>query len=257
MSTKKAVLVAAGILSGVALVVALFAGAIVGFVFYTIGNSGAAQTAKTFLRRNEKLRQGIGEVRDFGYFTTGDIKTQGSMGEAELRMKVFGATKTVNTTVDLSLGRGEWRVVDAFYDDASGQRIFLTRAFDDPAAVRTGGASDAGGGDATAVGAGRFDEKNFSANVLEAAQPVLVAVGSPSSLDSLELDRSLARVAPRYEGRVNLVRYNLSEQPVVITRLGVKTVPTVILYKGGEERERRAGKLSEKELSRLLDKYLE
>ncbi|HVF44076.1 MAG TPA: thioredoxin domain-containing protein [Pyrinomonadaceae bacterium] len=254
MSTKKAVLVAAGILSAVALLIALFAGAIVGFVFYTIGNSGAAQTAKTFLRRNEKLRREIGEVRDFGYFTTGDIKTQGSMGTAELRMKVFGATKTVNATVDLAQGRGEWRVVDAFYDDESGQRVFLTKAFDEATGAAAQGA---GGGDAAMLGAGEFDEENFSANVLEAARPVLVVVGTPSSLDSVELDKSLERVAPRYEGRVGVVRYNLSEQPVVLQRLGVRTVPTVILFKGGGERERRAGKLSERELARLLDKYLE
>jgi thioredoxin 1 len=257
MSTKKAVLVAIGILSAVALVVALFAGAIVGFVFYTIGNSGAAQTAKTFLRRNEKLRREIGEVRDFGYFTTGDIKTQGSMGTAELRMKVFGATKTVKTTVDLAQGRGEWRVVDAFYDDASGQRVFLTKAFDESAVAATEGANETDGGDDAMLGAGEFDEKSFSANVLEASRPVLVVVGTPSSLDSVELDKSLARVAPRYRDRVSLVRYNLSEQPVVLVRLDVKTVPTVILFKDGEERERRAGKLSEKELAQLLDKYLE
>jgi thioredoxin 1 len=255
MSTKKAVLVAIGILSAVALVVALFAGAIVGFVFYTIGNSGAAQTAQTFLRRNEKLRREIGEVRDFGYFTTGDIKTQGSMGTAELRMKVFGATKTVKTTVDLAQGRGEWRVVDAFYDDASGQRVFLTKAFDESAVATTEGANETG--DAAIPGAGEFDEKSFSADVLEASRPVLVIVGTPSSLDSVELDKSLARVAPRYRERVSLVRYNLSEQPVVLVRLDVKTVPTVILFKDGEERERRAGKLSEKELAQLLDKYLE
>jgi thiol-disulfide isomerase/thioredoxin len=256
MSTKKAVLVAVGILSAVALVVALFAGAIVGFVFYTIGNSGAAQTAKTFLRQNDKLRREIGEVRDFGYFTTGDIKTQGSMGTAELRMKVIGATKNVNTTVDLSLGRGEWRVVDAFYDDESGQRIFLTKAFDEPAAMKTDGADSADAA-AAATGAAQFDEQSFSASVLESTRPVLVVVGTPSSLDSVDLDKSLARVAPRYRERVGLVRYNLSEQPVVLVRLGVKIVPTVILFKGGEERERRGGRLSERELAQLLDKYLE
>jgi hypothetical protein len=255
MSTKKAVLVAAGILSGVALLVALFAGAILGFVFYTIGNSGAAQTAKTFLRQNETLRREIGEVRDFGYFTTGDIKTQGSMGTAELRLKVIGAGRTVRTTVDLAQGRGEWRVVDAFYDDASGRRVFLTKAFDESTAAGGGGASDADA--SAALGAGRFDEKSFSARVLESARPVLVVVGTPSSLDSLELDKAVARVAPRYEDRVGLVRYNLSEQPVVLMRLDVKAVPTVILYEGGEERERRAGKLSERELAALLDKYLE
>ena len=256
MSTKKAVLVAVGILSAVALVIALFAGAIVGFVFYTIGNSAAAETAKTFLRQNETLRREVGGVQGFGYFTTGDIKTQGSMGTAELRLKVIGAEKNVKATVDLALGRGEWRVVDAFYDDPSGQRVFLTKAFDESGVVKNGGANG-GGDDAATPAAGEFDEESFSANVLAPARPVLVVVGSPSSLDSVELDKSLDRIAPRYEGRVGLVRYNLSEQPIVLQRLGVKTVPTVILFKGGEERTRRAGRLSEGKLAALLDEYLE
>ncbi|MCA1629742.1 MAG: hypothetical protein LC785_14190 [Acidobacteria bacterium] len=257
MSTKKAVLVAAGILSAVALLVALFAGAIVGFVFYTIGNSAAAQTARTFLRQNDKLRGEIGEVRDFGYFTTGDIKTQGSMGTAELRMKVIGAKKIANTTVNLAQGRGEWRVVDAFYDDASGQRVFLTKAFDESAVSKTEATDSTDGSDVTAPVAGEFDEKSFYANVLKPERPVLVVIGSPSSLDSAELDKMLTRLAPRYRERVHLVRYNLSEQPGALQPLDVKTVPTVILFKGGEERERRAGKLSERELAGLLDKYLE
>lgn len=257
MSTKKVVLVAAGILSAIALVIALFAGAVVGFVFYTIGNSAAAQTAKTFLRQNEKLRRQIGGVRDFGYFTTGDIKTQGSGGTAELRMKVIGASGNVNTTIALAQGRGEWRVVDAFYDDASGQRIFLTKAFDETTGANSDGTDAADASDSASPGAGEFDERSFSSRVLESAQPVLVVVGTPSSMDSVELDKSIRRVAPRYQQRASVVWYNLSEQPVVFQRLDVKIVPTVIIFKDGEERERRGGKLSERELAQLLDKYLE
>jgi hypothetical protein len=137
MSSKKVVLSVIAVVGALALVIALFAGSIVGFVFYTIGNSDAAQTAKKFLRQSERLRQDVGDVRDFGYFTTGDIKTQGSMGTAELRIKTIGARRTVNATVDLALHRDRWDVIDAFYTNDSGERVFLTNNFDTDPALTT------------------------------------------------------------------------------------------------------------------------
>ena len=62
MSTKKIVLIIAGIVAVLALIVALFVGGIAFFVFRTIGNSDAANTARTYLRNNETLKQDIGEV---------------------------------------------------------------------------------------------------------------------------------------------------------------------------------------------------
>ena len=73
MSTKKIVLIIAGIVAVLALIVVLFVGGIAWFAFHTIANSEAAETARTFLRSNEILKQDIGEVKDFGWFVTGNI----------------------------------------------------------------------------------------------------------------------------------------------------------------------------------------
>jgi hypothetical protein len=158
MTTKKVVLIVVASICGVALVVALVAGAIVGFVFYTLDHSEASQTAKTFLRQNETLRRDIGAVRDFGYFTTGNINAQGSMGNAELHLKTIGERKTVNATILLAYRSGhEWRIVDAFYDDAAGQRIYLTKNFDD-------NTEPASPGDATAPGDQNSPDDNRNTN---------------------------------------------------------------------------------------------
>src|SRR5712691_2127765 len=71
MSTKKLILIIAGSLAVLGLIVALFVGGIVWFAFHTIAKSEAAETARTFLRNNEILKQDIGEVKDFGSFVTG------------------------------------------------------------------------------------------------------------------------------------------------------------------------------------------
>jgi ABC-type lipoprotein release transport system permease subunit len=132
MSTKKIILIIAGVLGVLALVVALFVGAITFFVFRTISNSDAAETARTFLRNNETLKQDIGEVKDFGWFVTGQINVQNASGEATLHFKVIGERKTVNATVDLSYrSNRNWRVTGASYG-RDGQTINLLDAYESP-----------------------------------------------------------------------------------------------------------------------------
>ena len=134
MSTKKIILIIAGIVGVLALIVALFVVAIGWFVFRTIGNSEAADTARTYLRNNEQLKQDIGEVKDFGWFVTGNINVQNTNGEASLHFKVIGEKKTVNATVDLSYrSNRNWRVTGASYE-RDGQTVDLMRPYETPAA---------------------------------------------------------------------------------------------------------------------------
>jgi hypothetical protein len=132
MSTKKIVLIVVGILSVLALLVVLFVVGIGWFVFSTIANSEAAETARTYLKTNEALKQDIGEVKDFGSFVTGNINTRNQSGEATLSLKVYGERKTVNATVSLVYRSNQnWRVTEAFYDD-DGRKVFLKAPYDMP-----------------------------------------------------------------------------------------------------------------------------
>jgi hypothetical protein len=132
MSTKKIILIIAGILGALALVVALFVGGIVWFVFHTIGSSEAAETARTYLRSNEVLKQEIGEVKDFGSFVTGNINVSSGDGMATLYLKVIGEKQTVNARVDLSYrANRNWRVTGASYE-RDGKTIDLMKPYEQP-----------------------------------------------------------------------------------------------------------------------------
>jgi len=129
MSTKKIILIIAGIVAVLGLIVALFVGSIVWFAFHTIAKSEAADTARTFLRNNEILKQDIGEVKDFGSFVTGNINVQNTDGEASLHLKVIGEKRSVNARVDLSYRNNRsWRVTGASYD-RDGQTIDLVQGY--------------------------------------------------------------------------------------------------------------------------------
>ena len=130
MTTKKIVLIIVGVLAALCLIVALFVGGIAWFVFHTIGASEAADTARSYLRSNEKLKQDIGEVKDFGSFVTGNINVSNGDGVATLYIKVYGEKRTVNARVDLSYRSNRaWRVTDASYE-RDGQTIELMQPYE-------------------------------------------------------------------------------------------------------------------------------
>ena len=131
MTTKKIVLIIAGLVVVLGFVVALFVGGIVAFALYQIGNSEAAVKAKDFLRTSEKLKQDIGEVQDFGSIVTGSVNFANGNGEATLNLKVIGQRKTVNASVHLLMVSGSnWRVSSASYVNDSGQTINLLDPYD-------------------------------------------------------------------------------------------------------------------------------
>lgn len=126
MTTKKILILVISIVLGLGLIVAIVAGAIVGIALYAIGKSEAAESAKTFLRNNEQLKQDIGEVTDFGNFPTGNVSVESNSGNATINLKVYGEQKTVNASVDLIYRNGQpWRVVAASYQNDAGETVQL------------------------------------------------------------------------------------------------------------------------------------
>ena len=131
MTTKKIVLMVGGVVVVLGFLVVLFVGGIVGLALYQIGNSDAAMKAKDFLRNNEKLKQDIGEVKDFGSIVTGNINFENGNGEATVNLKVIGEQETINASVHLVIVSGSnWRVSSASYVNASGQTINLLDPYD-------------------------------------------------------------------------------------------------------------------------------
>jgi Cytochrome oxidase complex assembly protein 1 len=131
MTTRKIVIIVASVIIVVGLVVVLFVGGIVGVVFYGIGNSDAAKVSQEFLRKNERLKQDIGEVKDFGSIVTGNINITNGDGMAQLGLKVIGERKTVNATVELVYhSPQEWRVTAASYRNDAGETVNLLNPYE-------------------------------------------------------------------------------------------------------------------------------
>ena|SRR5688572_1136841 len=131
MTTKKILLIVGGVVIVLGLVVVLFVGGIVGFALYQVSQSEAANKAKDFLRTSEKLKQDIGEVKDFGSIVTGAVSAGDGNGHATLNLKVIGDQETVNASVQLVyVNGGNWRVSSASYVKKDGLTIDLLDPYD-------------------------------------------------------------------------------------------------------------------------------
>lgn len=131
MTNKKIVIIVVSVVVVLGLLAVLFVGGIAWFALRAMGNSEAAETARTFLRNNEVLKRDIGEVKDFGWLVSGNINSTNGDGAAQLNLKVIGERKEVNATVELIYRSGRpWRVTAASYRNEAGEVINLLNPYD-------------------------------------------------------------------------------------------------------------------------------
>jgi thioredoxin len=81
------------------------------------------------------------------------------------------------------------------------------------------------------VGAAEFEQQ-----VLASAVPVMVDFWAPWCKPCEAIEPHLHGLADEWDGRVRLVRVNVDEESALSARYGVLSLPTVILFAGGEPR---------------------
>lgn len=59
-----------------------------------------------------------------------------------------------------------------------------------------------------------------------------------------------------YQGQVVFGKLNVDEAPAKTTELGVRNIPTILVYKDGQIVERNTGAVSKNQLKELIDKHL-
>ena len=74
----------------------------------------------------------------------------------------------------------------------------------------------------------------FETEVLGSPVPVIVDFWAPWCKPCDAIERHLVALAEEWGDRARLVRVNVDEQPGLSSRYGVLSLPTVILFAGGE-----------------------
>jgi thioredoxin 1 len=81
------------------------------------------------------------------------------------------------------------------------------------------------------------NDETFEAEVVRAEQPVVVDFWAPWCGPCKAVEPVLADLAEALDGRVGFAKLNIDENPVTASRYGVLSIPTAILFAGGEARQ--------------------
>jgi len=99
-------------------------------------------------------------------------------------------------------------------------------------------------------------DSGFETEVLGSDKPVLVDFWAEWCGPCRMIAPSVEAVAEEYAGKAGVMKMNVDENPTVPNQFGIRGIPTLILFKGGQEQERIVGAVSREALAKVIDKYV-
>jgi thioredoxin 1 len=100
-------------------------------------------------------------------------------------------------------------------------------------------------------------DESFDQDVLAAEGPVVIDFWAPWCGPCKAVEPILAQLAEDHSGRVEFAKLNIDENPVAASRYGVLSIPTAILFEGGEARETVIGARSRSHYERVWATWLD
>ena len=101
-----------------------------------------------------------------------------------------------------------------------------------------------------------LNEANFDREIKESTFPFLVDFWAQWCGPCQMLGPTLEQIAADFKGRVNVGKVNVDENPNLAGNFGVMSIPTLILFVNGQEKERLVGVVPKDRLVQLLENFL-
>lgn len=99
-------------------------------------------------------------------------------------------------------------------------------------------------------------DADFEAVVLRSALPVLVDFWAPWCGPCRMMAPVIETIEKKYSGKIKVVKLNTDENQETAAAYGIMSIPTLIVFKGGQEVARNIGYQPAEVLARSLDKVL-
>lgn len=110
---------------------------------------------------------------------------------------------------------------------------------------------------ASAANVPEVTDQTFDDEVLKANTPVLVDFYGVNCPPCKQMDPVIKQVAGEYAGRVKVVKVDLEQNPRVAMQYNVNTMPTYIVFKGGQRGDAYTGLVPKGILAETLNKALQ
>ena len=96
-------------------------------------------------------------------------------------------------------------------------------------------------------------DASFEEDVLKAEGPVLVDFWAEWCGPCKQIAPTLEDIAKDYDGRVRVVKVDIDSNPQTPSKYGVRGIPTIMMFKGGEVAAMKVGALPKSKLYAWVD----
>nr|AEC03324.1 mitochondrial thioredoxin [Hevea brasiliensis] len=108
----------------------------------------------------------------------------------------------------------------------------------------------------TAVGVLAVNEKTWKNLVLGSESPVLVEFWAPWCGPCRMIHPVIDELSREYTGKLKCYKLNTDDSPAIATQYGIRSIPTVMIFKNGEKKDAIIGAVPKSTLVTSIDKFL-
>jgi len=87
----------------------------------------------------------------------------------------------------------------------------------------------------------KVDNNNFQSEVLNAAEPVVVDFWAEWCGPCKMIAPALEEISNEMSGKVKVVKLNIDDNPELAAQFGVRSIPTLAIFKGGKVADIKVG----------------
>ncbi len=100
------------------------------------------------------------------------------------------------------------------------------------------------------------NDQNFSNDVLASSKPVLVDFWAPWCGPCRQLAPIIDELSKESAGKFEILKCNIDENPEVPSKYGVRSIPTLMIFKGGKLVDTKIGSLPKSLLHAWLQDHI-
>ncbi len=102
----------------------------------------------------------------------------------------------------------------------------------------------------------QFTDSNFEAEVLKSDKPVLVDFWAEWCGPCRMVGPIVDEIANDYEGKVSVGKMNVDENPEIPSKYGIRSIPTLLIFKNGELVEKIVGAVPKSSITGKIEPHM-